>query len=120
MPLNRLNAFEETVPPKLDGTVPGAESMDSLIQLLSTAIAMRLRTAAAQDDDPAPMLTVAQAAHLLGISRMTVIRKADAGELPCVVVSCGKQKKMRRFPRKFIEDLALGKAHELPGRAYPP
>jgi excisionase family DNA binding protein len=52
------------------------------------------------------MLTVKQAAALMGMSRMTVIRKADAGELPCVVVSRGTRQKMRRFPRAPIEELA--------------
>jgi hypothetical protein len=37
---------------------------------------------------------------------MTVIRKADAGELPCVVVSRGAHQKLRRFPRAMIEYLA--------------
>lgn len=55
---------------------------------------------------PMPMLTVQQTAVLLGMSRMTVIRKADAGELPCVVVSRGLRQKMRRFPRAAIEELA--------------
>jgi excisionase family DNA binding protein len=54
------------------------------------------------------MLTVAQTATLLGISRMTVIRKADAGELPCVVINRGTRQKMRRFPRAAIEQLAAG------------
>jgi len=53
-----------------------------------------------------PMLTVQQTAALLGMSRMTVIRKADAGQLPCVVVSRGTRQKMRRFPRAAIEELA--------------
>ena len=53
------------------------------------------------------MLTVAQTAALLGTSRATIIRKADAGELPCVVVSRGHKQKMRRFPQALIEDLAL-------------
>ena len=60
------------------------------------------------------MLTVAQTAHLLGISRMTVIRKAEAGELPCIVMMGGGRKKLRRFPRHLIEDLASGKAASLP------
>ena len=37
---------------------------------------------------------------------MTVIRKADAGELPCMLVRRGTRQKMRRFPRAAIEDLA--------------
>jgi excisionase family DNA binding protein len=53
------------------------------------------------------MLTVAQAAALLGTSRTTIIRMADAGELPCVVMSQGKRKKMRRFPQSLVEGLAL-------------
>jgi excisionase family DNA binding protein len=63
---------------------------------------------------PLPMLTVQQTAVLLGTSRTTVIRKADAGELPCVVVSRGTRQKMRRFPRAAIEELATcggGGAH---------
>jgi excisionase family DNA binding protein len=55
------------------------------------------------------MLTVAQTAALLGISRMTVTRMADAGVLPCVVIARGNQKRIRRFPRRLIEDLALGR-----------
>ncbi len=54
------------------------------------------------------MLSVAQTAALLGISRMTVIRKADTGELPCVVVSRGTHQKLRRFPRAMIEYLVAG------------
>jgi helix-turn-helix protein len=70
---------------------------------------MRLSSGAAREGNPGPRLSGAQTAHLLGISRMTVIRKADTGELPCVVVNRGKQRKMRRFPRQFIEDMALGR-----------
>ena len=44
----------------------------------------------------------------MGISRMTVIRKADAGELPCIVINRGTRQKMRRFPRAAIEQLAAG------------
>lgn len=60
------------------------------------------------------MLTVAQTAELLGTSRTTIIRKADAGELPCIVVSRGRKQKMRRFPKALIEELALraGGAYE--------
>jgi excisionase family DNA binding protein len=112
-PRNGINAFEGAAGPRLEESTADAESMESLIRLLSAAIAMRFRANAALDSHPAPMLTVAQAADLLRVSRMTVIRKADAGELPCVVINSGKRKKLRRFPRQFIEDLALGVASEL-------
>jgi excisionase family DNA binding protein len=59
------------------------------------------------------MLTVAETAALLGISRMTVIRKADAGELPCLIVIAGPRKKTRRFPRRFVEDLVQAKGRSL-------
>jgi excisionase family DNA binding protein len=55
---------------------------------------------------PMPMLTVQQTAALLAMSRMTVVRKADAGELPCVILSRGTRQKMRRLPRGAIEELA--------------
>jgi hypothetical protein len=42
----------------------------------------------------------------VGVSRTSVIRKADAGDLPCVIVNRGTRQKMRRFPRALIEDLA--------------
>jgi len=88
---------------------PGAVTPDVLeaaVQLVMAALTPLPAPAPAQDTGPAPMLTVKQTAALVGMSRMTVIRKADAGELPCVVVSQGKRQKMRRFPRAPIEELA--------------
>jgi len=87
-----------------------ADPADAVLQLFATALASRFAFGnTSQDESLQPMLTVAQTAAYLGISRMTVTRLADAGELPCVVISGGKQRKIRRFPRKLIEDLALGK-----------
>jgi hypothetical protein len=64
------------------------------------------RPDAARDASPSAMLTVSQTAALLGTSPATVIRKADAGDLPCIVISRGARQNMRRFPRTMIEDLA--------------
>ena len=89
---------------------PAPDPADTVLQLLAAALASRLTTShASQDHGPQPMLTVAQTAALLGVSRTTVIRMADAGQLPCVVVARGGKKKTRRFPRSFIEELILGK-----------
>ena len=82
------------------------EPMELLVELVAAVVATRSADRSARSDDPQPMLTVAQTAKALGVSRMTVIRKADSGELPCVVVSRGERKKMRRFPRVLIEELA--------------
>ncbi len=82
------------------------EALEAVVQLLMTLLAPQPTPAAGQDAGPSPMLTVKQTAALMGMSRMTVIRKADAGELPCVVVSRGTRQKMRRFPRAPIEELA--------------
>ena len=86
---------------------PDSDPLDVVLQLLAALLESHNQQATRRDTAPQPMLTVAQAASLLGISRTTIIRKAEAGELPCVVVSRGHKKKMRRFPQSLIEDLAL-------------
>ena len=98
------------IPLKLQ-TSAGAElgtqdALEAVVQVLMALLAPQPTPAAGQDAGPSPMLTVKQAAALMGMSRMTVIRKADAGELPCVVISRGTRQKMRRFPRAPIEELA--------------
>jgi len=82
------------------------DALEAVVQVLMALLAPQPTPAAGQDAGPSPMLTVKQTAALMGMSRMTVIRKADAGELPCVVVSRGTRQKMRRFPRAPIEELA--------------
>lgn len=86
---------------------PAADPIGIVIQLLTAIVESRSPSAPGPGAATGPMLTVAQTAALLGISRTTVIRKADAGDLPCVVVSQGTRKKMRRFPLALVEDLAL-------------
>jgi excisionase family DNA binding protein len=87
-----------------DSTPP--EVLEAAIRALIAALAAPPADATPQDTGPPPMLTVQQTAALMGMSRMTVIRKADADELPCVVVCRGTRQKMRRFPRAAIEELA--------------
>jgi|GEM_PF-2085196 len=53
--------------------------------------------------DETPLIDVEQTAELLRVSRMTVIRMADAGQLPAIVVRRGKVQKIRRIPRAFVE-----------------
>ncbi len=50
-----------------------------------------------------PLIDVEQTAELLRVSRMTVIRMADAGQLPAIIVRRGKVQKIRRIPRAFVE-----------------
>jgi excisionase family DNA binding protein len=91
-----------------EGLVIEPEVLEAAVQLVAAALAPRSSPAPAQKASPGPMLTVGQTAALMGISRMTVIRKADAGELPCIVINRGTRQKMRRFPRAAIEQLAAG------------
>jgi predicted DNA-binding transcriptional regulator AlpA len=81
---------------------------DAIVQLLASIIASQIKLPAEPHNEPGSMLTVTQTAALLGVSRMTIIRKANAGDLPCIVVTRGSRNTIRRFPRKFIEDLAAG------------
>ena len=91
-----------------DGHPSLSEEAEAAVQLLAALLAFRSGAGDRYGRAPKSMLTVAQTAALLGVSRMTIIRKADAGELPCVVVSRGKHQKLRRFPRALIENLAFG------------
>lgn len=96
-------------PPALLAPDGGAVPIEMVMAVTRAVIAVLTWQAGAvrdQAESPSAMLTVSQAAALLGTSRATVIRKADAGELPCLVVSRGPRQKMRRFPRALIEDLA--------------
>lgn len=92
--------------PAAHRAAPGPEPIEIVIQLLAAVLESHAQPVA-RESQSRPMLTVAQTAALLGTSRSTVIRKADAGELPCVVVSHGARKKMRRFPQALIEVLAF-------------
>lgn len=56
-------------------------------------------------DEP-QLVDVAEAARLLGVSRMTVTRLCDQGRLPCVVVCRGRRQQLRRIPRAFIDAVA--------------
>ena len=91
-----------------------SQALAAFVRVVGTLLRSLPDRSPARAAGPRPMLTVQQTAALLGMSRMTVIRKADAGELPCVVVSRGTRQKMRRFPRAAIEELAAiggGGAH---------
>jgi excisionase family DNA binding protein len=89
-----------------DRDITSYEPTELVNQLIAAVLATRSAHRSTRNDGPQPMLTVAQTATALGVSRMTVIRKADSGELPCVVVSRGQRQKLRRFPRLLIEELA--------------
>jgi excisionase family DNA binding protein len=96
-----------SAPASADDHTGTSDTLEIALRVLFAALAGRPAPSAAQIGGPQPMLTVKQTAALLGMSRMTVIRKADAGELPCIVVSRGTRQKMRRFPRAPIEELAM-------------
>ncbi|GJF04988.1 helix-turn-helix domain-containing protein [Pseudonocardia sp. D17] len=53
---------------------------------------------------PSPLLTVPEVAALLRVSRMTVYRQINSGELPCVKVG-----RSFRVPRQVVRDI-LGDA----------
>jgi excisionase family DNA binding protein len=56
--------------------------------------------------DRSALVDLAEAARLLGVSRMTVTRLCDQGRVPCVVVCRGRRQQLRRIPRAFIDALA--------------
>lgn len=90
--------------PRRDDDVGAADLVEAFARVAMVMLA-RHPDPPPRPEHPSPMLTVRQVAALMGMSRTTVIRKADAGELPCVIVSRGTRKTMRRFPRAAIEEL---------------
>jgi len=73
-----------------------------MIAVLAGAAAESRR---ARDADSRPLLDLDETAKLLGVSRMTVVRLADEGQIPSIVVRRGKVHKIRRIPRAFIEQM---------------
>jgi Helix-turn-helix domain len=57
--------------------------------------------------DGSPLVDLAEAARLLRVSRMTMTRLCDQGQVPCVVVCRGRRQQLRRIPRAFIDAVAL-------------
>ncbi len=84
-------------------------AMLQIVQAITEGLA---RVSAPQQEGPAavhdesPLVDLAEAARLLGVSRMTVTRLCDQGRVPCVVVCRGRRQQMRRIPRAFIEAVA--------------
>jgi excisionase family DNA binding protein len=102
-------------------SVPPA-SQDSVVLLpgvleaVIRALAGVLTSGGAQpvpSDDPVanrPLLDLEETAELLGVSRMTVARMADKGQLPSVVVRRGRVQKIRRIPRVFVDRMVADAA----------
>src|SRR6516225_7785589 len=88
-----------------DRVVPLPGVLEAVIRALTVALT-RGGTRSASSADPAvdkPLLDLEETAGLLGVSRMTVARMADEGQLPSVVIRRGRVQKIRRIPRAFVD-----------------
>jgi excisionase family DNA binding protein len=88
-----------------DSVVPLPGVLEAVIQALAGALPTG-GTLSAPAADPAvdkPLLDLEETAGLLGVSRMTVARMADEGQLPSVVIRRGRVQKIRRIPRAFVD-----------------
>ena len=88
-----------------DRVVPLPGVLEAVIRALTVALT-RGGTRSASSADPAvdkPLLDLEETAGLLGVSRMTVARMADEGQLPSVVIRRGRVQKIRRIPRTFVD-----------------
>jgi excisionase family DNA binding protein len=110
-----------TLPYKLPGlqhesSAIGPDILATVVAALTTALIPHTQAFTegrhkAQGEAP-DLLTVGGAAALLRCSRETIRRKAESGELPCIVVSRGKRKKSRRFNGHMIHALAAYRGEE--------
>ena len=88
-----------------DSVVPPPRVLEAVIRALTVALT-RGGTRSASSADPAvdkPLLDLEETAGLLGVSRMTVARMADEGQLPSVVIRRGRVQKIRRIARTFVD-----------------
>ena len=88
-----------------DRVVPLPGVLEAVIRALTVALT-RGGTRSASSADPAvdkPLLDLEETAGLLGVSRMTVARMADEGQLPSVVIRRGRVQKIRRIARTFVD-----------------
>ncbi len=81
--------------------------LETLVRALAAALIPPPRPPAPiETENSADVLTAAQLAQRLGVSRETVRRLAIAGTLPHTVVCRGARKTTRRYPRRFAEEFA--------------
>ena len=88
-----------------DSVVPLPGVLEAVIRALAGALTTG-GARSAPSADPAvdkPLLDLEETARLLGVSRMTVARMADEGQLPSVVIRRGRVQKIRRIPRAFVD-----------------
>ena len=100
---NTVNSHHDTASP-----VP-PELLEAVARALAAALIPAPRRPPppeTETEEPTDVLTAAQLARRLGVSRETVRRLAIAGTLPHTVVCRGARKTTRRYPRRFADDFA--------------
>src|SRR5215831_17315466 len=88
-----------------DSVVPLPGVLEAVVRALAGALTTG-GTPRASSADPAvdkPLLCLEETAGLLVVCRMTVVRMADEGRLPSVVIRRGRVQKIRRIPRAFVD-----------------
>jgi excisionase family DNA binding protein len=89
-----------------DAAVP-EDLLEAVVRAVTGVFAVRFREAPGPDVDDGrpdlpPLLAPQQAADLLGISRNTVDRMVDDGDLPFVPLRAGARQRMVRIPKAFV------------------
>jgi excisionase family DNA binding protein len=92
----------------LQDAVPG-DLLETIIRAVTEAVAgqqrrLREEPEAPEDDRPdlPALLAPQQVADLMGISRNTVDRLVEDGELPGIVIREGSRQRMVRVPKAFV------------------
>jgi excisionase family DNA binding protein len=102
-----------------DAVVPG-ELLEAVVRAVTQAICgfrpQELAPSAGEDGRPdlPPLLAPQQAADLMGVSRNTIDRMVEDGDLPSVPLRQGSRQRMVRIPKAFVlamlADLNAGKS----------
>jgi excisionase family DNA binding protein len=82
------------------------ELLEAVARVLAAALIPPPRQPPPETEQAPDLLTAAQFAQRLGVSRETVRRLAITGALPHTVVCRGTRKTTRRYPRRFADEFA--------------
>jgi excisionase family DNA binding protein len=99
-----------SLPVPVEGLGVSPAVLEAAVRVVAAALSQHQPTpappaAGERDGQLPPLLSPGQAGKLFGVSRQTVDRMVDDGELPSVVLREGGRQRMVRIPKLFVLSL---------------